>query len=170
MSLPGPCCRTDLLRPLVADDAPAAAALIRRAFGVQSVPTDPPSSALRETADTIADAIRGGGGACMAGADGLIGVVIWAEQDGGLYFGRLAVDPAWCGKGVARTLIEAVEAEARRRKLSRVHLSTRLVLLDNRRLFAARGFRETELRTHPGYSAPTFVVMEKFLAAATRGT
>jgi hypothetical protein len=44
-----------------------------------------------------------------------------------------------------------------------VHLSARLTLLDNRRLFASCGYRETELRTHDGYAAPTSVVMEKFL-------
>ena len=46
------------------------------------------------------------------------------------------------------------------RCLPRLYLSTRLVLLDNRRLFAACGFVETTRDAHPGYAEPTFVNME----------
>ena len=76
-------------------------------------------------------------------ADGLAGSALWAEQDGGLYLGRLAVAPAWRGRGIAKALVAAAEAAARAMGLPRIHLSTRLVLLDNRRLFAACGFVET---------------------------
>jgi GNAT superfamily N-acetyltransferase len=93
----------------------------------------------------------------------MIGVVVWAEKERGLYFGRLAVHPDWRRRGIARALIGAVEDEARRRNLPRVHLSARLPLLDNRALFAACGYREVELRAHDGYAAPTSVVMEKIL-------
>jgi len=154
-------------RPLVAEDAAAAADLIRAAFSAQSLQTDPPSSALREDAASVAHAIATGGGACVVAAGKLVGVVLWAEKEGGLYFGRLAVHPGWRGNGIARALVAAVEAEARRRNLVRLHLSARLTLRDNRRLFAACGFRETALRTHAGYAAPTSVVMEKFLAPST---
>ncbi len=150
-------------RPLCQADAPAAAALIRVAFGAQPMQTDPPSAALRETAETIAAAIAAGGGAAILAGGDLVGTVLWAEQEGGLYVGRLAVRPDWRRRGLARALIAAAEAEARRRHLPRVHLSTRLPLLDNRRLFAACGYAETELRAHPGYAAPTSVVMEKRL-------
>ena len=44
-------------------------------------------------------------------------------------------------------------------------LSTRLALLDNRRLFAACGFVETTREAHPGYAEPTFVNMVKRLAS-----
>jgi hypothetical protein len=55
------------------------------------------------------------------------------------------------------------ETAARARNLPRIHLSTRLVLLDNRHLFAACGFVETMREAHPGYTEPTFVNMEKRL-------
>ena len=150
-------------RPTMPADAAAIIALIRAAFAVQSVPTDPPSGALRETTETIAAAIVAGGGAVVTQGGAIIGSVLWEEKDGGLYFGRLAVHPAQRRRGIARALVNAAEAEARRRGLPRVHLSTRLPLLDNRRLFAKCGFVETVLNTHAGYSTPTSMVMEKWL-------
>jgi hypothetical protein len=58
----------------------------------------------------------------------------------------------------------AAETAARNAALPRLYLSTRLVLLDNRRLFGACGFVETTRDAHPGYAEPTFVNMEKRLA------
>jgi predicted N-acetyltransferase YhbS len=152
------------VRALAPADAAAAAALIRAAFADLSAPVDPPPSALRETEATVAATIASGGGACAEAGAALAGVVLWDEKEGGLTIARLSVRPDWRGRGVARALMDAAEAEARRRALPRMHLSTRLALLDNRRLFAACGFRETSVHAHPGYSAPTFVDMEKLLA------
>jgi ribosomal protein S18 acetylase RimI-like enzyme len=149
------------LRALRGTDAAAAAALIREAFAQMSAPVDPPPSALRETEATVAAGIAGGGGACAEAAGLLVGVVLWAAQDGGLYIGRLSVRPGWRGRGIARALVAEAEAEARRRRLPRLLLSTRLALADNRRLFASCGFRETGQHAHPGYAVPTFVDMEK---------
>ena len=151
------------LRPLREADAPVATELIREAFARQSVVTDPPSSALRETTQTVAAHIARDGGLCAEDGDQMLGVVLWGEREGGLYLGRLAVRPPHRGRGIARALVAAAEDEARRRGLPRLHLSARLVLADNRGLFAAYGFKERRLDTHDGYSAPTSVVMEKML-------
>ena len=147
------------------DDAAAVAALIRAAFAAQSVVTDPLPSALRITEADVAEHLRTGGGAVAEVAGGLAGSALWVEQDGGLYLGRLAVAPAWRGRGIAKALVAAAEAAAHAMGLPRIHLSTRLVLLDNRRLFAACGFVETTREAHPGYAEATFVNMEKRLIA-----
>jgi predicted N-acetyltransferase YhbS len=151
------------IRALARADAAAAAALIRAAFACQSAATDPPPSALRETARSVAAHLAEHGGAGAFAAPELVGVVLWARKDGGLYLGRLAVRPERRGQGIARALVAAGEDEARRLGLPRLLLSTRLSLAGNRRLFAACGFVETGVSTHAGYAAPTSVDMEKRL-------
>ena len=113
--------------------------------------------------------LRVGCGAVAEAGGGMVGSALWNEQDGGLYLGRLAVAPAWRGRGIAKALVAAVESAAGRMTLPRIHLSTRLVLLDNRRLFAACGFVETTSHAHPGYGEPTFVNMEKWLVSPPPG-
>jgi GNAT superfamily N-acetyltransferase len=153
--------RQHAMRALTPADAPAAAALIRGAFAAAPVAAAPPPSALRETAEGVAAILAKGGGAAIEDAAGLAGVVLWEPRGEDLYMGRLAVRAECRGMGVARALIGAAESEARRRGAARLHLATRLVFTANRRLFAACGFYETTLHSHPGYDAPTFVDMEK---------
>ena len=148
-------------RRLTASDAAAAAAVIRIAFADQGAVTDPPSSALRETAEIVADKLGSGGGAGLDYEGALIGVVLWTPEEDALYLGRLAVAPAWRGRGLAGRLIDAAEAEARRRGFRLLRLRARLELPMNRRLFALRGFVEVAALAHPGYSRPTIAVMEK---------
>jgi len=155
-----------VVRTMMAADCCAVAALIRTAFAAQPVLTDPPPSALRETAATVAAHLAAGSGAIACAAGKIVGSVMWEPKDGGLYLQRLAVEPAWRGRGIARALIAATEAAARRAGQPRLHLATRLVLTANRRLFASYGFVEVALHAHPGYAAPTSVEMEKRLEAS----
>lgn len=147
--------------PLRPTQAEAAAALIRDCFAELRV--DPPPSALKESADSVARQLATGGGFGIAQDGALLAVVLFREEAGGLYLGRLAVAPAARGQGLARALLAAVEAEALRRGLPRVHLGVRLALASNRRLFASAGFTEGRLHAHEGYAQPTWVEMEKWL-------
>lgn len=151
------------LRPATSADAGAIAALVRLAFAHQSVVTDPRPSALKETADTIGRALAQGGGAVVEAGGRPAGCVLWHEEDGSLYVGRLSVHPEHRRRGIARLLMDECEREARRRGLARMHLGVRLPLVDNRRLFASCGFVETGLQTHQGFSEPTSVRMERRL-------
>jgi len=101
----------------------------------------------------------------VAEFDGVLaGSALWDAQDGGLYVSRVAVAPGWRRRGIARALMAAAEAAAWELGLPRLHLGTRLVLADNRRLFAACGFVETGQTAHPGYAEPTSVTMQKNLS------
>ncbi len=144
-------------------DAAQVLATIHAAFAVQSARTDPPSGALQETLASIEAQLTIGGGAGVRAGTGLAAVVLWREKENGLYLGRLAVHPRYRRRGLARTLLAAAEAEARRRNLPRLHLGTRLALAETSALFTSCGFVATGLETHPGYPAPTSVAMEKWL-------
>ncbi|HUB12054.1 MAG TPA: GNAT family N-acetyltransferase [Acetobacteraceae bacterium] len=149
---------------MVSDDAEAVAALIRMAFAAQAVVTDPLPSALRVTPEDVAAHLARGGRGAVAEVEGaLAGSVLWEEKDGGLYVSRVAVAPAFRRRGLARALVTAAEDAARCSGLPFLHLGTRLVLEDNRRVFAACGFVETQRTAHPGYAEPTSVTMVKQL-------
>lgn len=150
-------------RPLALAHATPVAALIREAFAALPASPDPPMSALRIRPDDIVAHLATGGGAVVAADKALVGSILWVEKNGGLYLSRVAVAPAWRRRGIARSLVAAAETAAEDLQLPRLHLSTRLVLTGNRRLFASCGFVETTRRAHPGYDAATSVEMEKWL-------
>ena len=154
------------LRPLDARDAAAAAALIRAAFADQGGSTSPPSSALNETSEIVAQKLGQGGG-LAAEVDGeLAGLVLYAPDGDALYLGRLAVAPHRRGEGLAAWLMRAVEAEARRLGFARTRLRVRLELPENRRLFARLGYQQAATGAHAGFTRPTFAVLEKRLEGA----
>jgi ribosomal protein S18 acetylase RimI-like enzyme len=155
---------TLVLRAATLADAPALAATIAAAFEQYRGKLKPESGAFRETAETIAAELDRGAGAIIAERNGeTLGCVITQEMEGDLYFGRLAVLPAARGLGLARCLIAAVEAEARKRGLPGVRLGVRVVLTENQRLFGALGYREISRESHPGFDYPTSINMRKTL-------
>ena len=150
------------------DDSAAIADLVRLAFSRQPRPTNPPSSALKETAATIADHLSRGGGAVLERGGPIVGVVLWNEEDGSLYISRLSVHPELRRQGIARILMEEAEREARQQGFSRMTLGVRLELEENRRFFRSCGFVDAALRSHEGFSEPTWVLMERRLTSGTR--
>lgn len=151
-----------ILREAVIGDAAAIAAVIAASFEEYRGKLVPESGAFRETADGIAAELTRGAGAIVAERNGvMLGCVLVEEKEGDLYFGRLSVLPSARGQGLASRLIDAVEAEARRRGLSGVRLGVRVVLTGNQRLFQALGYRETSREAHPGFDHPTSINMRK---------
>jgi len=151
-----------ILRPATLSDAPAIAATIAAAFAQYAGRLVPESGALSETAASIASELSNGSGAIVAERNGsLLGCVMTKLEEGDLYFGRLAVLPSARGRNLARCLVEAVEAEARRRGLPGVRLGVRIALPDNQRLFASLGYREISREAHPGFDHPTSINMRK---------
>jgi GNAT superfamily N-acetyltransferase len=155
--------RRSALRPLTMADAEEAAQLIRTAFAAQSRPTSPPSSGLRETGETVAGKLAEGGGFGVFEAGALIAAALWRIDGDTLHVARVSVAPEARGRGLARALIGACEAEAKRRSARRMTLKARLELPENERLFERCGFVRIKVEAHPGFEAPTTAVMEKGL-------
>lgn len=153
---------TLVLRAGTAGDAAAIAGVISASFEQYRGKLNPESGAFRETANGIAAELTRAAGAIVAERNGeMLGCVLVEEKEGDLYFGRLSVLPSARGQGLAKKLVDAVEAEARRRGLAGVRLGVRVVLTDNQRLFQSLGYRETSREAHPGFDAPTSINMRK---------
>ena len=153
-----------VLRAATDADAPELAATIAAAFAQYRGKLVPESGAFGETAEGIAAELAKGAGAIVAERNGeMLGCVMTKVLDGDLYFGRLSVVPAARGLGLAKRLVEAVEAEARARSLAGVRLGVRVVLTDNQRLFQSLGYVETSREAHPGFTYPTSINMRKSL-------
>ncbi len=151
-------------RPLNLTDADETARVIRAAFAAQPRSTQPPSSALKETAETVAAKIGVGGGIGAFAGDALIAAILWEIKAGALHVGRVSIVPAWRSRGLAGALVKACESEARRRGLARMTLRVRLQLPENERLFERMGFERRAVDAHDGFDRPSQAVMEKRLA------
>lgn len=152
------------LRPLTISEAAVAAEVIQAAFAAQPLPTRPPSSALRESAASIAAKIDAGGGV-GAWADGrLTGLALWQVVGDALHVGRVSVLSERRGEGLCRRLLQACEDAARGLGLRRLTLRVRLELPENERLFERFGFARCGAEAHEGFDAPTTAVMEKRLS------
>lgn len=150
------------LRLLTPSDAGAAAELIRMAFAAQARPTAPPSSALRETAESVEAKLAAGGGVGLFVNGELVALALWQADDDALMVGRVCALPGARGRGFARALIDACEAAARARGARRLRLRTRLQLPENEALFAHLGFARVRTEAaHAGFDAPTVAVLEK---------
>ncbi len=133
--------------------------LILDAFAYMESRIDPPSSALRLTAQSMkADAEKGALLLAERGGD-LVGCVFAQTKGDALYIGKLAVRPGLQGAGIGRKLVEAARAEARRLGLGMLELQTRIELTGNHATFARMGFVKTGETAHEGFDRPTSITM-----------
>ena len=151
------------LRPLQAQDAQAAAEVIRAAFAAQRMATRSRSSALGETRETVAAKIEAGGGFGVFAGQKLAAVALWRLDDSVFLVSRVGVLPQQRGQGIAGVLFASRDAEARRRGVNRMRSRARLNLPENERVFARFGFQRARVEAHEGFDLPTTAVMEKTL-------
>jgi GNAT superfamily N-acetyltransferase len=140
-------------------DWDAVRTLILDAFASMEGRIDPPSSALRLTAPSMAeDAAKGA--LLLAEQDGaLVGCVFVRPKGDALYIGKLAVRPGLQGRGIGKALVEATRAEARALGLTMLELQTRIELVENHAAFARMGFVKSGETAHKGYDRPTSITM-----------
>jgi len=89
-------------------------------------------------------------------AGSLTGTVSTIRTEGqGLYFLSMAVLPEYNGRGIARALMDAIEAEARQLGCNYIHLETWDPLVQAIRLYEKCGYRKTG-RTRDYYGIEIF--------------
>jgi GNAT superfamily N-acetyltransferase len=134
-------------------------ALVLDAFAYMQGRIDPPSSALRMTAASLAeDAAAGALLVAECGGD-LVGCAFVRPKGDTLYVAKLAVRPDLQGRGVGRALMAAARGEGRARGLAALELQTRIELVENHAAFARLGFVKIAETAHPGYTRPTSITM-----------
>ena len=134
-------------------------ALILDAFAYMEARINPPSSALRLTAQSMkADADKGALLLAERGRE-LVGCVFARPKGDALYVGKLAVRPGLQGAGIGKRLVDAAREEARRRGIGMLELETRIELVENHATFARMGFVKTGESAHEGFDRPTSITM-----------
>lgn len=148
------------VRSAWSDEAMTLLRIIHASFLEYVGAIDPPSSAPDETVERITGYLERSS-ALIAELDGSpVGCVFFQVSEDHVYLYRLAVLPGFRGRGIGKALVHAVENQARAHRLP-VRLGVRLALPLNLAMYENLGYRTIEHRTHPGYPAPTFVIMQK---------
>jgi predicted N-acetyltransferase YhbS len=137
-------------------DWEAILALIHRAFAGMEGRIDPPSSLRTLTAEGL----RTGGEVWVIGTPPVACVILTPRAEA-LYLGKMAVEPAWQGKGLGRRLVTLAETRARALGLAVLALQTRVELVENHAAFRALGFEMTGMTAHPGFARATSLTFRK---------
>src|SRR5262245_463046 len=128
---------------------------------------DPPSGVHAQTTQSLARKVSEGGALVCEEGSVVAGCVLYAPRGDHLYVGRLAVLPAHRRQGLGGLLLAACERRAVELGLTRVRLGVRVALAKLRAYYEAQGYVTIALRSHPGYTEPTYVEMEKNVAGST---
>lgn len=148
-------------RPATTADAALVHALTQAAFATLAGRIEPPSSAHRETMADVAEALAGGGGGIATVEGAAVGSVRFRPEPDHLYVGRVAVDPAQRGRGVARALMAFAERETARLGLPETRVQVRRSLTGNVAMFERLGYRVVDEQPHPNNPAASVLTLAK---------
>ena len=149
------------VRAAVPADAARVAHVIRSAFEQYRGALEPPSGALTVDAAAVQELMELGGIMVCEGGGQIVASVFHRTHADHVYLGRLAVLPAFRGRGHAVRLVAAVEALAAATGRGHVRLGVRLALPENRAFFERLGYRQVGLDSHAGSPVPTFAWLTK---------
>ncbi len=151
------------LRAATAADIPDVLEVTTAAYAGYAGRLTPASSALGETAGAVARYLERGG-VIVAEAEGqIVGAVRYEPDADFVYLARLAVAPAWQGRGLGRRLVEAVEEWAVLLGLDEVRLGVRLELPSNHELYRHLGYVEDGLAPFSHEPRYSYLKMRKRL-------
>jgi ribosomal protein S18 acetylase RimI-like enzyme len=130
---------------------------------------NPPSGAVKETAETIREGLNNGEEALIAFVDNEPAAVVrYTKRDHGWYFFRLAVHPSMQGGGLAKSLVKALEDHFLTLGIDYLYCKVRKDTPENIAKYESWGYQifEEETIQKPGKSPIEVVSMEKRLYRA----
>ncbi len=145
-------------------DAALVHRIMHEAFAEYRGVLDPPSSAHAETVGDVARALAAGGGAlAWLGAEA-VGSARYGRQPDHLAIGRIAVLPAYRGRGIGGALVTFLEGHARTLAIPEVRLEVRMTLDKNLALYERLGYQIRAIVPHPRNPDYSFAKLAKVLA------
>lgn len=140
--------------------------LLVKCFAYMDGRIDPPSSLTRMPPEAVAQKARDET-VILAKADRqLIGCAFLTERADAIYLGKVAIDPAYRGRGILAQMIDAADTAARAAGKRHLELQTRVELIENHRTFERVGFRKWAETRHPGFDRTTSITMRRAVPAA----
>jgi PPOX class probable F420-dependent enzyme len=141
---------TDIrVEPAGLDAAADVLRAMRRAFEEYRGSLQPPSSALDETLDDVRAAMARGGAFVARDGETVVGSARYQLRPGHAYAERVAVDPAYRGRGIGAALMRAIEEAARGSGCAEVRIGVRASLPGNLHFYETLGYRTRASRPHP---------------------
>lgn len=152
-----------ILRDYRESDIPVMLSVIKEAFVQYHGRIDPPSSAEHKT-NEIMTAELARADALVVEADGqVVGCVLFRPRDGGIYFERLSVLPAYRNRGLGHLMLDEIERRALLAGETMLWFSVRLELTELQEFYKKVGYEFQEFGAHTGYDRPTYIKMSKHL-------
>jgi len=149
-------------------DWPGLLELLHTSYAYMESRIDPPSSLFRMDVHAFEEKSRHEVLILALRARVLVGCAFADIREDCVYVGKVAVHGSVRGRGIARRIMQEVEALAREAGKPSLELETRIELVENQRIFAALGFAKVAETAHPGYDHPTSVTMRRAVGLLTR--
>lgn len=137
------------------DDYIGLLALLHRSFAFMDGRIDPPSSLHKLDVDSLHEKSKNE--TLLTAVDGskLVGCLFVKQNADSLYLGKLAVEDAYRGQGVARQLIDVANLIGNQWSCKTLELETRVELTENQTFFKHLGFEKVGENSHEGYERAT---------------
>lgn len=158
------------LRNATPADAPLVFSLTLAAYEEYRHTLVPPSGVFGESEAAVRSELERGGGVVAALGGEPVGCARFEIDPAGgfLYFGRLAVLPAFRRRGIAARIVRWLEARALELGLLEVRLGARLSLPGNIRLYTALGYETYDHEERAAFGVVSAEMRRRLLPRTTR--
>jgi ribosomal protein S18 acetylase RimI-like enzyme len=135
--------------PATLDDAELMRQIMQAAFAEYAGVLRPESGAHTESTEAVRQTLARGGGVLAWIGTEAAGAARYEPRGRFLYIGRVAVLPAYRGRGIASAMMLYLEGVARELGLPAVQVGVRMSLPSNLALYQGLGYELIDVQPHP---------------------